>query len=376
MRVGNKKAVHIQMIKTCLAAALLFVVAGSIVVTETTESTEPDSPRVVSIGTMSEERASHQATLLKTGRVLISGGCAGRGCDRIHASVELYDPDTQSFQSIAPMATPRASHAAAALPDGRVLVSGGWTGRGMTATAEIFDPAKRQWTPVGNMTEARMSHLAVSLPDGRVLLMGGGTVEVFDPATTSFTAVGRTRTNHYLATTTADGRVLMTGGQDAEGEVSRSATLFDPATDEFQQTGDMAIPRVKHAAALLADGRVLVVGGSDEQGYSGRYAGTEIYDPRTGEFLPGPDMHAGRHKIRDAVAALPSGAVLVAGGAVRPELFDPQDQVFVPATGQLSGPQMFATATVLPASGDVLVLGGYDERTRPSASAWLVETGR
>jgi len=73
------------------------------------------------------------------------------------------------------------------------------------------------------------------------------------------------------------------------------------------------------------------------------------------------------------VAALPSGAVLMAGGAARPELYDPAQQIFVPVGGELSGPQMFATATTL-SSGDVLVLGGYDERTQPSASAWLVHT--
>lgn len=337
------------------------------------------APRVIRIAKMSVDRAGHQATLLENGEVLITGGCAGRGCDRVLASAELYDPATRSFRPVAPLTTPRASHTATILPDGRVLASGGWTGRRATASAEVYDPATSRWMAAGKMTEARASHIAVPLTDGRVLMMGGGggrlgdltTAEVFDPATATFSAVGRMRTNHYLATRLADGRVLVTGGQGAPGEILRSAEIFDPTTDEFQPTGSMAVPRVKHAAALLADGRVLVIGGSDTRGYRERFASTEIYDPAAGEFSTGPEMHSARHKLRDAVVALPSGSVLVAGGATRPEILDPADQVFLPVEGELSGPQMFATATFL-LTGEVLVTGGYDDRTQPSAGAWLV----
>lgn len=368
-----------------LTAGVLGCVAVAAAVIGTTERESPDSGslRVVRIGEMSVDRAAHQATLLETGQVLITGGCAGRGCDRILNLVELYDAEARSFTSVAPMTTARAGHVAAALPDGRVLVSGGWTGQGATASAEIYDPAANRWTAAGEMTQLRASHIAVPLGTGGVLMVSGGggglgdlaSVEVFDPATSRFSSVGRMRTNHYLATRLADGRVLMTGGQDAQGEILASAEIFDPATGESVPTGSMAVARVKHAAALLPDGRVLIIGGSDTRGYAARFASTEIYDPATGEFALGPAMQWGRHKIRDAVAALSSGAVLVAGGALRPELYDPADGVFVPVDGELSGPQMFATATRL-ASGEVLVLGGYDDRTLPSARAWLVGSGR
>lgn len=366
-------------VSNAIAAALL---AGALSTLATYEpgSADAGAPRVVRAGEMSVERAGHQATRLKNGDVLITGGCAGRGCDRILSSVELYDPTLRAFRVVAPMSMPRAGHAALALPDGRVLVCGGWTGSSGTTGAEIYDPMTDRWSAAGDMTEPRVSQIAVTLADGRILVMGGGqgrlgnlaSAEIFNPATSSFSAVGPMRTNHYLATALADGRVLVTGGQSAQGEILRSAEIFDPATDKFEPTGDLATARVKHAAALLADGRVLVVGGSDTRGYRARFSSTEIYDPETGRFTPGPELHWARHKLRDAVAVLPSGAVLVAGGAARPELFDPVKQRFVPAEGQLSGPQMFATATPLP-SGDVLVLGGYDERTRPTAAAWLVQ---
>jgi hypothetical protein len=367
-----------------LAAALLvlFISAGCGRATDEPTSVVPESLRVTRIGAMSAERAAHQATLLKSGQVLVTGGCAGRGCDLYLDSVELFDPDTQSFQPGPPLSTPRAGHVAIALPDGRVLVAGGWTGQGATASAEIYDPATGQWTAPGEMTDARESLMAVPLPEGRVLLTGGSggqdnlaSAEVFDPATAAFSPVGPMGTNHYLATALADGRVLLTGGQDPAGAIVPSAEIFDPATGEFQPAGEMVVPRIKHAGALLADGRILILGGSDTRGYSGRFRSTEFYDPATGTFSPGPNMQSGRHKIRDAVVMLPSGAVLVAGGAARPELLDPIDQVFTAVEGELSGPQMFATATLLP-TGDVLVLGGYDDRTQSSDGAWLVQGGR
>jgi hypothetical protein len=339
--------------------------------------------RVAPIGRMAVARAAHQATLMRNGRVLITGGCTGSHCSRVLSSVEVFDTATHAFRSVAPMATPRASHAAALLPDGRVLVAGGWDGRRAVASAEIYDPLTDRWSPAGRMTVARASPIAVALAGGHVLVFGGGdgrlgtlaSAELFDPATARFSPMGRARTNHYLATRLADGRVLLTGGQDAHGDILRAAEIIDLATGTVTPTGSMAVARVKHAAALLPDGDVLIVGGSDAGGYRSRFASTEIYHPETGKFSRGPDMRWPRHKIRDAVAALPSGDVLVGGGAAEPELFDPAQGRFVPVEGQLSGPQMFATVTSL-RNGAALLLGGYDERTQPSAQAWLIAPPR
>ena len=303
--------------------------------------------RVVPVGSMSTDRAAHQATLLGNGEVLVTGGCAGDHCGRTLASAELYDPATHRFHPAASMHLPRASHAAVRLPDGRVLVAGGWDGSGPTATAEVYDPRTDAWTRVGDMTTARASGIAVPLPGGRVLLVGGGqgrlgnlaSVEAFDPATSTFSAVGSAATNHYLATRLADGRVLLTGGEGADGSILATSEILDPATGIFTAGGAMATARVKHAAALLPDGRVLVIGGSDLRGFAARFASTELYDPGSGTFSPGPDLHRGRHKIRDAVAVLPSGDVVVAGGAARPEVYDHARHAFVPVDGDIRGPQ-------------------------------------
>ncbi|MGA9333319.1 MAG: kelch repeat-containing protein [Rudaea sp.] len=339
------------------------------------------SVRVQRIGTMSVERAAHQATLLDDGRVLITGGCSGRNCPTFRRSAEIFDPATHLFHAATPMSIPRASHTATRLRDGRVLVAGGCTTGHPTATAETYDSATDSWHRVGDMSMPRCSQIAVALRDGRVFIMGGGqgrlgnlmAVEVFDPATAQFSALGSMHQNHYLATLLRDGRVLLTGGQDNAGRILSAAEIFDPATNEFHATGNMLSARVKHGAALLGDGRVLIVGGSNGHGYGGRFDSTELYDPVSGRFSAGPPLHSARHKLRDAIVELRSGTVVVAGGARHPEVYDPARSGFVATQGELSGPQMFATATRL-RNGQVLVLGGYDEHSQPSASAWLVTT--
>jgi hypothetical protein len=336
--------------------------------------TAGEALRVTAVAEMAVDRAAHQATRLPNGHVLITGGCAGRGCDRVMASAEIFDPGRGAFRPAASMTMARASHAAIALADGRVLVTGGWTGRQSTATAEIYDPRADRWTPAGEMSTARLSHTAVMLNDGPVLMAGGGSVEIFNPATSRFEAPVRAPADYYLATRLADGRVLLTGGEDPQGRILNVAGVFNPSTRTIDAVGGMTTARVKHAAALLPDGRVLVVGGSGGRGARDRLASTEIYDPATARFAPGPDLRAPRYKIRDAVVALPSGAVLVAGGASRPELFDPAAGRFAPVEGNLGGAQMFATATLLE-SGDVLVAGGYDDRIQPSRGAWSTGPG-
>lgn len=64
---------------------------------------------------------------------------------------------------------------------------------------EIFDPATATWSTTRDILFARYKHTAELLPDGRVMIAGGiegdddgaysDSVEVYDPATGTWTAV-------------------------------------------------------------------------------------------------------------------------------------------------------------------------------------------
>ena len=61
--------------------------------------------------------------------------------------------------------------AAAALPDGLVVVAGGRDPEGgLVSQIGVYDPATGTWADGGQLIEARAGHTATTLGDGRVLL--------------------------------------------------------------------------------------------------------------------------------------------------------------------------------------------------------------
>jgi galactose oxidase-like protein len=340
--------------------------------------------RVIAGASLSEPRASHTATLLDDGSVLIAGGFRKDtdGYRQIYsAATETYDPDARRFRAGPPMAVARAGHTGTRLADGRVLVVGGWTGeRGVSASAEIYDPARRGFVPAPPLAGARAGHTATLLADGRVLLVGGSAgddgealaaAEIFDPVTVRFIVTGApaaARVGH-TATLLADGRVLIVGGRAGRGGLVAVAERYDPATGRFSAAGPLNVPRYKHAAIRLDDGRVLVVGGSSERDWRGQYRDAEIYDPTTGTFRPAGTLGRARFKLPQAVVRLADGTVLIAGGSRTLERFGSGAGFAV--AGELDGPRYYATATAL-RDGSVLIAGGYDERPQASAATWLI----
>jgi hypothetical protein len=79
---------------------------------------DPKARTFVATGSMSVERSSGTATLLKNGQVLLAGGAADTRC-------ELYNPKTARFLPTGSLGTERWEATATLLQDGRVLVAGG-----------------------------------------------------------------------------------------------------------------------------------------------------------------------------------------------------------------------------------------------------------
>jgi hypothetical protein len=196
--------------------------------------------------------------------------------------------------------------------------------------------------------------------------------ELYDPATGSFAAAGDLtvpRTRH-AAVLLSNGTVLLVGGSNGRNDVYQealgltSAELYDPKTGLFTATGSMAEKRALPTATLLPSGKVLVAGGATN--FEGAIAtpSLEIYDPATRSFAPTGDLIQGRNYFTTTL--LPSGMVLFAGGYqgggsyanyfASAELYDPGTGKCT-ATGAMANRREFHTATLLP-SGKVLMVGG------------------
>jgi hypothetical protein len=118
---------------------------------------------------MATARYDHTATLLPSGKVLVTGGQNGNG--RI-ATAELYDPTTGLWAPAGTMATARVFHAAT-LASGEVLVTGGQDTAPL-ATVEAYDVATGTWSSTSSLLQARWLHASVLLESARKLLVVGG----------------------------------------------------------------------------------------------------------------------------------------------------------------------------------------------------------
>jgi hypothetical protein len=192
-------------------------------------------------------RFGHTGVLLPDGRVLIAGGkLLADNADVLPA--ELFDPAAGSFAVTGSVAVGRDRCSAWLLPGGKqVLVAGGAAREGGTAPArrcEVYDVAAGRFERGPELLRDRMAHTATLLPDGRVLLAGGWSdsekattreTELWDPARGRFLPAGTTQhgRHDHAAVLLKDGRVLIAGGKEAparEGvETPLAAELWEPA---------------------------------------------------------------------------------------------------------------------------------------------------
>jgi hypothetical protein len=311
-------------------------------------------------------RHGHTATYLpRVNKVLLFGGAVWNadGTESFLKSAEVYDPATGTFTELAPPSNARAYHTATALPDGRVLILGGFSVlNGQTAplgSGVLIDVnADNPYVKVFRMRLPRAHHTATLLEDvGVVGIVGGCTgfslSEGCGPDRASGGSTGAlTPSIEYLNIDDIGDETLAASGNLSAGRAMHTAVAFPGGAagfiavagglngsgaldtieivqlgggsfaDGLVATGRLPEPVVRHQMVVIGDNQIAVTGGLTQ-------APNGILNPAAtasakatvcdltngaGSCQPWPAMTSTRYG--HATVRLRDGSLLVVGGVV------------------------------------------------------------
>lgn len=260
------------------------IVDGNTVNTPRALIFDPNTKSLVETAPPSQKRQGHSATVLKDGRILVSGGVDFSGTTV--SSAEIFDPASFSWSTTAnTMNSARAYHESTLLRDGRVLVSGGYVSSGTPSIAlcDIYNPHNNQWMAVGNLNTARHSHTAISLDigvSGKVLVIGGtsndslsttwlSSCELFDVSTLAWsTSISLNSTKYpngvgrHAVALTYNKKVLISGGWNGTSNIN-TAAIFDPLKNIWSDSfSNLNTARSTHKMFILSDDSIFVTPGT------------------------------------------------------------------------------------------------------------------
>ena len=305
-----------------------------------TELYDPATNTVVDGPAMKFARSGHTATTIPSGpnagKILIAGGMSADHGDV--SLTELYDPASNTFSSGPAMRTASALHTATVIPSGKnageILINDSYESHSVLGSTELYDPAANTFAPGPIMHPACSFATATVIPSGqnagKILFAGcerlgdpwnNDSTELYDPATNKFVSGPTMKSRRSVHTATVirsgpnAGKILIAGGErrsnDETGrDVSLVSTeLYDPDTNTIASGPAMNTRRFGHTATVILSGKnagkILIAGGMEKDsdknggGVAISVSSTELYDPATNTFAPGPKMNWSR---LDAVA--------------------------------------------------------------------------
>jgi RNA polymerase sigma factor (sigma-70 family) len=291
---------------------------------------EPQKPQnTSSLAPQQGKGAWRQRSDMPTARYML-GTCAvdgriyamgGTDQNQAFATIEVYDPATDTWTRKADMPAGRGLDGAVCAVNGKIYIIGGWPNpKAGTVLNEVkeYDPKTEKWTKKSDMPTKR-AHLALCVVKGKIYAIGGfitmdvftSAVEEYDPETDTWTKKADMSTDRAaFAAAAVNGKIYAIGGNTGKwlvGPYLSTVEEYDPVTDIWTKKADMPIERFELAASAL-NGKIYVVGGGSE----GRSQSTVWeYDPITDTWREVADMPTRRASLSSAVV---DGKIYAIGG--------------------------------------------------------------
>ncbi|TRY83251.1 hypothetical protein DNTS_032517 [Danionella cerebrum] len=212
--------------------------------------------------TSMRQRRTHFSLVATSGRLYAIGG---RNTDGLLATIESYQPSTNTWHLRAPMEMPRCCHASAVLPSGDILVTGGYVNCAYSRSVIQYNIETDTWMEQGELETPRGWHCSGTV-GGKVYVVGGSqlgpggvridvmTTEVFSPETKEWSRAA----NLPLGVSTAgmasmgDQIFIMGGWNEAEKRYKAAVQRYDPGTDSWSTVEDLPEPIVGVSCCALA----------------------------------------------------------------------------------------------------------------------------
>jgi N-acetylneuraminic acid mutarotase len=244
-------------------------------------------------------------------------------------ATEAYNPATDTWSQNASMPTSRDNFGVAVYQN-KIYCIGGRSFLGTSGTAtnvnEVYDTETDSWQTKIPMPTARSS-IEANVVDGKFYLIGGyesfsilhasAKVEIYDPATDTWTngSPMPTAVGGY-ASAVVDGKVYVISGSVGESAMTNLTQIYDPKTDEWSFGAPIPMS-VSAAAAGATTGTkaakaIYVIGGANATMPLNSQITNQVYFPETNSWGMASSMPIDR--AGSAVAVVNDTLYVIGGG--------------------------------------------------------------
>jgi hypothetical protein len=271
---------------------------------------------------------------------------------------------------------------AAQLPDGRIIVIGGYgglsTGQLGIVDTNIFDPATNTWTRVANMNLPRWYPTLTELPDGDYVAISGNstdpnhwadTPEVYDPTTNTWTLLTKISTpeiheeEYPFSYLIPNGNVLTIGpAEDVTYEMNVGAQTWTPVGGQSGIRNGSSIQYLP-GKILYSGGAASVITTKPAQAATAvldTTAATPVWH-QTAPMIDARVYHTLTMLANGEVLAVGGGTnsnqLMITTGVLPTEIWNPASETWSASTPIAAARNYHSTAVLMP-DGRVLVAGG------------------
>jgi hypothetical protein len=296
---------------------------------------------------------------------------------------QVWDPTTGTFAN---QTAPDSIFCSgmAELPDGRVLVIGGYgglsTGKIGIVDTTIFDPTTNTWTRVANMHNPRWYPDLTELADGRYVAISGNTTdeshwadnpEVYDPTTNTWTVLSSVSTSQVHEQEYPFSYLIPNGNVFTIGPSEDVSYELNVQNQTWTQVGG-ASGITNGSSVMYRPGKILYSGGTPTQDSSSpAQATTAVIDLNASTPTWRQTAPMSNARIYHTLTMLADGTVLavggektwgqtgqteVSGGVLPSEIWNPNTETWSPAAPTATTRGYHSTAILMP-DGTVLIGG-------------------